>query len=336
MRILALRFSAFGDVAMTIPVVMALLEQHPEVEVVFVTRPFPAKLFPQHPRLKVLGVDVDKDYNGIGGLHRLYKLLKKEEVDAVADLHGVLRTHVVRNLFLLSGTKVAMIDKGREEKKALVRKENKERKSLTHSCQRYADVFGRLGREVKLSFALPDRRRRPHEIPKIGFAPFAAHQGKCLPEKKSRELLEQMTAKGWAVSLFGGKGELEQLERLSEGLSNVKLVAGAFDLKGELEFMAGLDAMVSMDSANMHLASLVGLPVVSVWGATHPDAGFLGYGQSLENAVQVDVDTLPCRPCSVFGNKPCWRGDYACLEWFDVSKVVERLENIKEVKSTDC
>lgn len=78
-------------------------------------------------------------------------------------------------------------------------------------------------------------------------------------------------------------------------------------LREELILMSNLDVMVSMDSANMHLASLTGTPVVSVWGATHPYAGFLGCNQKEENAVQV---SMPCRPCSIFGNKPCQRGDY--------------------------
>ena len=325
MRILALRFSAFGDVAMTIPVVLALLEQHPEVEVLFVTRPFPANLFPPHPRLQVLGVDLERDYRGLKGIYKLYKTLHQYNIDAVADLHGVLRTHMIRNLFAWSGTKVAMIHKGRSAKKALVRKENKERKVLTHSCQRYADVFGVLGFPVRLSFKLPDQKKHAKAELVIGFAPLAAHKGKCLPQEKSRELVEKMVNKGWQVRLFGGKADKPVLSKLAEDLSKVQVVAGSFDLKGELEYMAGLDAMVSMDSANMHLASLVGLPVVSIWGATHPDTGFIGYGQDLANAIQVSTDELPCRPCSVFGNKPCWRGDYACLHQLNMEKVIDRL-----------
>ena len=81
-------------------------------------------------------------------------------------------------------------------------------------------------------------------------------------------------------------------------------------MEAELALMSHLDVMVSMDSGNMHLASLINTPVVTIWGATHPLAGFMGWNQSEENAVQVD---LPCRPCSVYGNKPCSRKDYACL-----------------------
>ena len=88
--------------------------------------------------------------------------------------------------------------------------------------------------------------------------------------------------------------------------------------------MSYIDVMVSMDSANMHLASLVGTTVVSVWGATHPYAGFMGWNQKEENAVQV---TLPCRPCSIFGNKPCRRGDYACLRQIEPSDIIQKIEN---------
>ena len=89
--------------------------------------------------------------------------------------------------------------------------------------------------------------------------------------------------------------------------------------------MSTLDIMISMDSANMHLASLVGIPVVSIWGATHPYAGFMGWGQSIDNAIQID---LPCRPCSIYGNKPCMRGDYACLKNISPEQIVEKVEAV--------
>jgi ADP-heptose:LPS heptosyltransferase len=93
-------------------------------------------------------------------------------------------------------------------------------------------------------------------------------------------------------------------------------------MKEELALMSHLDVMVSMDSGNMHLASLVNTPVVSIWGATHPLAGFLGWNQSEKNVVQTD---MPCRPCSVYGNKPCMRNDYACLNQITPESVVQRI-----------
>jgi len=83
--------------------------------------------------------------------------------------------------------------------------------------------------------------------------------------------------------------------------------------------------MLSMDSANMHLASFVGVPVISIWGATHPYAGFYGWNQSPDNAVQIEME---CRPCSVFGNKKCFRGDYACLLNIKPQLVLNKIEEL--------
>jgi hypothetical protein len=62
---------------------------------------------------------------------------------------------------------------------------------------------------------------------------------------------------------------------------------------------------------------------VSVWGATHYFAGFLGYGQSEKDIVE--ISDLECRPCSVFGNKPCYRGDYACLNQIEISEILNKI-----------
>jgi ADP-heptose:LPS heptosyltransferase len=98
------------------------------------------------------------------------------------------------------------------------------------------------------------------------------------------------------------------------------------NFKTELQFISSLDIMVSMDSANMHLASLYGVPVVSIWGGTHPYLGFYGWGQKETNAVQIE---LSCRPSSVFGNKPCYN-DLACMKGIAplmiYDKVMQQLE----------
>jgi ADP-heptose:LPS heptosyltransferase len=88
--------------------------------------------------------------------------------------------------------------------------------------------------------------------------------------------------------------------------------------------MSYVDVMLTMDSGNMHLASLVETPNVSIWGATHPYAGFYGFGQNPDNAVQIE---LSCRPCSVYGNKPCFRKDYACMNGISPQKIVKKISD---------
>lgn len=343
MRLLALRFSALGDVAMTVPVLTSLAKQYPEIDITVLSRPFMQPLFAEAPsNIHFRGVDVDK-YKGIAGLLRLFKELKKEgSYDVIADLHDVLRSKILRTFFMLSGAKVAHINKGRKDKKALIRPQHKIMKQLSSSFIRYEEVFCKLGYPVKTRFhsIFGEEKGDASLFQKvtgapdgeywIGIAPFAAHKGKKLPEATTTKLIQELsTHSDWRIFLFGGgKAEKELLESWAANHPNVQSLAGKLKLDEELALISHLDVMISMDSANMHLASLTGTPVISVWGATHPFAGFMGWGQSANNAVQTD---LPCRPCSIFGNKPCLRKDYACLTEITSTAIVQRIKCIINV-----
>ena len=346
MKLLAIRFSALGDVAMTVPVIDSLARRYPQHDFVFVSRPFVAPLFGRMPsNVRFIGVDV-KQYPGLQGLYRLFKVLKKEAPDAVADLHDVLRTKVLRTFFRLGGVRTASIDKGRKEKKELTRPHKGIPNPLKTSFERYEDVFRRLGLEVETTFRSIFEDEAADVSPLIpltgtkgadrwiGIAPFAAHRGKILPERIMEELIGLLSSMtGYKVFLFGGgKAEKEKLEAWEKRYPQTVSLAGKLKMTEELALMSRLDAMVSMDSANMHLASLVGTPVISVWGATHPAAGFMGWGQSEENAVQLDLE---CRPCSIYGNKPCRRGDYACLESIQAVDILNKIKRVSNDESKE-
>lgn len=339
MKLLVIRFSALGDVAMTVPVIDSLAKQYPNLSITMLSKNFVAPLFAQMPsNLHFKGVNLN-DYKGLIGLYRLYNELKQERFDAIADIHDVLRTKVLRSFFALSGVKTAHIDKGRTEKKALCRAKGKRLVQLKTSIERYVDVFQSLGLPVKIQFrsiygqqkgdaSLFDKLAKPIGNERwIGFAPFATHQGKVLPIATTSEVINRLCDDTCnRLFLFGGgQEEIKQLQALAEGKSQVKVVAGQLKMNGELALMSHLGVMVSMDSANMHLASLVGIPVVSVWGATHPYAGFMGWRQSENLAIQKDLD---CRPCSIFGNKPCLRGDYACLNNISAQEIVSKVKSL--------
>lgn len=320
MKILAYRFSALGDVAMIVPALKEFLIQNPKEEIVFVSREAYADLFSGIERLSFRGVNLD-DYKGLLGLRKLAKTLNQEiNPTYIADLHSVHRSRILNLFFRLYGKKTATIDKGRKEKKQLTQKENKIKKQLKTTIERYADVFRKLGFSLELSHQLP---QNSFQKKGIGFAPFAQHESKMLPLEKSLELLK-ILAKKQPVFLFGGgKHEEEVLNKWEKEVENVTSFAGKLTLKEELQKIAELKVMVSMDSANMHLASLVGTRCISIWGGTHHFAGFLGYGQSEKDII--DIPDLECRPCSVFGKKECFRGDFACLTLLDVSKVLSKI-----------
>ena len=342
-HLLVIRFSALGDVAMTVPVVYALAQQYPDVRITVLSRNFARPLFDDLlPNINFMEADLKREYHGITGLNSLYRRLLAKQFTAIADLHSVLRSSYLRMRFNLDHYKVAHIDKHRKDRRRITSSSNKQLIQLPTSFQNYADVFARLGYPVNVQFRsifsedggdmnllLESLPRPTVGQPCIGIAPFAAHEGKIYPVRLMEQVVEQLLAKhpDTRIYLFG-KGQREdetfpkwcaahpQCVYVSQHLNN---------LRDELILMSHLQVMVSMDSANMHLASLVATPVVSVWGATHPFTGFMGWNQSPENAIQIPLE---CRPCSIYGQKPCLRGDYACMRNIAPEQIVNRVELI--------
>nr|WP_246566554.1 glycosyltransferase family 9 protein [Kaistella soli] len=301
---------------MTVPVLTEFLEQNPGVEIVMVSRKNFKDLFEGIPNLIFKGVDID-EYSGFFGIRKLAKELTKDfKPDYVADLHDVIRTKILSRVFKMKGYKVSIINKGKKEKEDLTNIRNLEKIPLKRNTERYADVFREMGFSVKLSYQY---RTVCAEKSGVGFAPFAQHEGKMLPLEKSFELAKILSKKHKVYFFGGGKSEIEILDNWVRQIPNTENFAGKLSIKEELKKISEMETMISMDSANMHLASLVGTRCVSIWGSTHPFAGFLGYGQNENDAVQ--ITDLTCRPCSVFGDKPCYRGDWACLEEIDIQKI---------------
>ena len=340
-HILIIRFSAMGDVAMTVPVVCALANQYPHVRITMLSRPFARPLFENlAPNVGFMGADTKGEYHGIKGLNALYRRLTAKNFTAIADLHNVLRSDYLRMRFNLDRYKVAHLDKHRQERRALTSPRNKVLSPLPTAFDSYAKVFEKLGYPLDLSQSYPrmsggtSLRLLPEAIGEkkpfqqwIGIAPFAAHPGKAYPLDRMEQVIDGLTHRHPSCRIFlfgGGNQERELISGLTERRPNCVSVPALLNgLSEELILMSHLDVMVSMDSANMHLASLMGTTVVSVWGATHPYAGFMGWHQSADNAVQLD---MPCRPCSIFGNKKCLRGDHACLTTIDTQTIINKVE----------
>ena len=329
-KLLVIRFSALGDIAMSVPVVHDLAVQYPELEITMLSREMARPLFEQMPQnVHFIAADLKGRHKGLLGLCRLWRDAHLTDFDYIADFHDVLRTRWLRAEGCLRCKKVAKIDKGRKGKKALTQQKNKVFVQQDTSFERYAKVLEQLGFPVKPQFTKLDysvfcETQKADNETWIGIAPFAKHEAKVYPLEKMELVIKVLNERtNTTLFLFGGGAEEDrQIEHLCSKYEHVKPAKSQQGLKGELALMGQLDVMLSMDSANMHLASLVGTRVVSIWGGTHPYAGFLGWNQNPNDCVQLD---LPCRPCSVYGNKPCKRGDHACMNGITPAQIVEKL-----------
>lgn len=344
-HILVIRFSALGDVAMTVPVVYALAVGYPHVRITVLSRAFARPLFEDlAPNVSFMAADLNVEYHGVKGLNALFRRLAAKHFTKVADLHAVLRSDYLRMRFNLSRYRVEHIDKHRQRRHALVSQKNRQLKPLPTAFDNYADVFRRLGYPVDLSrftsiFPTPEKGNlnllpaaigpKSCYIPWIGIAPFAAHDGKVYPPAMMTEVLAQLTERHPEARIFlFGRGSSESCyfpEWCSRWKQCVEVSKHCENIYQELILMSHLDVMLSMDSANMHLASLTGTPVVTVWGATHPFAGFSGWKQKDSNIIQ--TDGLDCRPCSIYGQKRCLRGDRICMTSIRPETIVARIED---------
>lgn len=339
-KILVIRLSALGDVAMLVPSVASLAAQYPQDRIFVMTRQAFAPLFQSLSfNVNVIPIDVNGKHKGFFGLMKLVGKCFGVGITHVADTHDVLRTKVIRWSLFLRGKKVKHIDKERELKKYIINTKDVSQ-PLKHSIDRYLAVFEKLGFPTEMTFEnildfVPRTENlevltglKSENVKWIGIAPFARHQGKIYPLEKMEKVVKILSnQENTKLYLFGaGRSETHILEEWANRYPNTVNLAGKLTLDRELILMGGMDLMVSMDSANMHLASLVNTPVVSIWGATHPAFGFYGFRQDPENAIQ--VEGLSCRPCSVFGDAPCSRGDYACLNQIDEEKVVAQINKV--------
>jgi len=339
-HILVLRFSALGDVAIASPLLKAYAAHNPGTKFTMVSLPMLEPLFEGTPNISFFPTDFKGRHKGFKGILQLHKELIALNPTAVADINSVLRTFILRVLFFISFTPLSFLRKGRWEKKKLTRRYSKKLVPLLTTLRRYEKVLISLGlKDLGFAFApvvQSHKKKSPNAEPevesthyKIGIAPFANHKGKIWPPAAMERLVEMLSEdERFSVTLFGGgKKEVAILKSWEMKYSGVKSVAGELSFAQELELIAGRELMLTMDSANMHFACCMRVPVISIWGATHPYLGFYGWGQDIEMAVQSSIE---CRPCSSSGKKECFRGDYACLNEITPDMVFKKIVNFFE------
>jgi ADP-heptose:LPS heptosyltransferase len=313
-HLLVIRLSALGDVAMMVPVLRVVTATYPNLKITVLTRAFFAPVLKDIENVAVFEADIKGLHRGIFGLYKLAKDLRNLGINAVADLHNVLRSNFLKSVFSFYGIPVKQIDKGRAEKKLLTSGKNKVFKQLKSTHQRYADVFADLGYPIDLkNHQYPPKQILSPNVREIagikslkwaGVAPFAQHNSKVYPLDLMEEVLNKLDQSGQLkIFIFGGgKSETEKLDELAAKYDNVISMAGKLKFEEELALISNLDVMLSMDSGNAHLAAMYGVPVITLWGVTHPYAGFKAFGQPMENCILPDLQKFPKIPTSVYGN----------------------------------
>lgn len=340
-NVLVIRLSVLGNVAMAIPVLYPVCKANPDTRFIMLTKKWPASMFHDRPaNLKVVDFDIKEHHSGLFGLLKLARqLYKLYDIDAVADLHNVSGTWIIDAYMRAKGAPIARLDREKPKRRALVNHKTKEPVTPIH--ERYRWVFQKLG------FKTPDNFTRLYEgrdMPSspivlekeegqrwIAISPFSSHRQKAYPLELMEKVIAELSKKeNYRIFLMGGgKAEKIALRPIARKYKHVVSMAEVkHQFIDEYALLGKCDLMLTMESANMHLASLVDLQAMTVWGPTSPACGYLGYNQIVEDDIQLDME---CRPCSITGDKPCRFGDFPCLKnippEYIVQHVIEAVEN---------
>ena len=341
-NVLVMRLSVLGNVAMTIPVLYPVCKANPDTRFIMLTKKGPASMFHDRPaNLKVVDFDVKENHSGLFGLIKLARQLHRlYDIDAVADLHNVTGTRIIDACLHLLGAKVARMDREKPKRRALVSHRSKEPVTPIHD--RYRWVFKQLGFATPADFTkLYEGREMPRSpivLEKepgqrwIAVSPFSSHPHKAYPIELMDEVIAKLSEHEnyWIFLMGGGKAEKIALRGIARKYKRVTSMAEVkHKFIDEYVLLSKCDLMLTMESANMHLASLVNLQAMTVWGPTSPACGYLGYNQAVEDDIQLDMD---CRPCSITGDKACRFGDYRCLRNISPEYIAQHVIDAVEAK----
>ncbi len=330
MKILIIRLSSLGDIVLTEPIIRRLRKVFPEAELHYLVK----EQFSSIP--KAFGTDLQiLSYRKSPGFH--FGLMSRR-YDYVFDLHNKFSTWLLK-LFCYSA-KIFTYDKMHRLRRRIT--QHKTSAAIPSTLESYrsaltqaARLTGRSELAQELDFpilkaddkVMDSIRKRLADASNqktIALFPGATHYTKRYPAELFAEFI-RLSGDRYRFLLLGSKQEQTVCERIQALASvNVLNLCGAFNLTELLAVISCADGVVTNDSGPMHLAAALGIPLVAIFGATHPRLGF----KPLSERAVVLSSELSCQPCSLHGSEKCPLGHLQCLHNINPKSILEALTNL--------
>jgi len=316
-----IRLSSMGDVVLTLPLPAAIKRYHPGAKVDLLVRDDLAPIAATAPFDNIISFNRRRS-GGIAGLGKFASRLSGNYTHVV-DLHSVIRTR-----FLSHAIKAPH--------KSHYHKQSIKRYTLlwlrvntygvpVHVIERYWLALCRAGLQVKrvehhieLPFAQlgrVDEIRQGWDVgwgtPVIGIMAGAArHNRQWFRERFARVADDLVAHYGARIILLGGEKDGDINHHIRQ-----MMVANAIDLAGQTSLadlpstIAALDLLITNETGIMHLGYILGIPMISIFG---PAASQFGFAPIRPQSIIFESE-IPCRPCSIHGEGPCYHRDLECL-----------------------
>lgn len=310
-KILVIRFSSIGDIVLTTPVLRCLAKQT-GAEIHFITKKSFAGIVENNPHVKKV--------HAISRVSEAADALKAEQYDFIVDLHHNLRSMQVKRLL---GKPSASFPKLNVEKWLLVNF-RVDRLPRVHIVDRYFETVKSLGvmnDGAGLDYFIPQRDEVDiSTLPaaqRTGYAAFvlgAKFGTKQLPEEKMIAIIRSLPQ---AVVLLGGKEEAELGARVAKACGEKAYNGcGVYNLNQSASLVRQAQRVITHDTGLMHIAAAFKKKIHSAWGNTVPAFGMYPYLPA-EGSKIIEVNNLPCRPCSKIGYAKCPHGHFDCMWQID-------------------
>ncbi|GAB5416716.1 MAG: glycosyltransferase family 9 protein [Crocinitomicaceae bacterium] len=321
MKILVVRFSSIGDVVLTTPVVRALKEQLPDIEIHFLTKQQFGSIVTPNP-------NIDTVHTIQKSIDEVLPQLKAEEFDWIIDLHNNVRTKGLK-MKLRRPTKT--FRKLNLEKWLLVNAKVNRMPEI-HVVDRYFEAVAHLGAsadgkpcdffiEPENEVHLSDWKLNAQQY--VAIAIGAQHATKCLPTEKMLELIDAIDD---PIVLVGGPTDLEKSEAIvAKTGKEITNTVGHLNLQQSASLVKQAKHLITHDTGMMHIASSFEIPMSTVWGNTVPDFGMYPYQPTNKRYTVHQVEGLKCRPCSKIGSESCPKKHFDCMMKQDISNIKERM-----------
>ncbi|MBX0335211.1 glycosyltransferase family 9 protein [Pontibacter sp. HSC-14F20] len=321
-KILILRFSSIGDIVLTTPVVRCIKQQVPGAEVHYCTKQGFRGILEPNPY-------IDKVHTLGNSLGELVQELKAENFDFVVDLHNNLRTRIIKTRL---GKPSQSFDKLNYEKWLMVNlKVN--RLPDVHIVNRYLAAAASLGIQDDgkgLDYFIPaadevdiNTLLEPFRQGYTAFAIGAQHYTKRLPTERIIELCADLKQ---PIILLGGKEDAATGNEIAAYIQAagdaqgtvIYNACGRYSLAGSASLVRQAKQVVSHDTGLMHIAAAFQKDIISVWGNTIAEFGMYPFRTRYK---VLEVNGLPCRPCSKIGYSKCPKGHFKCMRDIDFSAI---------------
>lgn len=341
-KVLVVQTAFLGDVILTLPMVQVLKRYAPTAMIDVLVTPRAAGLLVGHPDINRV-IEYDKRGNdaGIPGFIRKSRQIRSEMYDTALVPHRSLRSAALA----ASARIPRRIGMATSSGKWLFT-ETVPYDSNTHEIERNLSLLRALcpiptHRELPGLYPSDQDHATVQEVLRhrgisgtsgmIGLAPGTVWNTKRWPQSKFEAVARRLVESGYTVVLFGGPEDAELCSAVQNAFKGVYSFAGELTLLQSAVLLSLCRALVSNDSAPLHMAVAMRTPVVAIFGATVPEFGFAPYGP---NDRVVESKGLPCRPCSIHGGATCPISTFECMESISPDRVLADLDEIlKETKA---